>query len=405
MDEELKVDENNKPVAGFVTDDSSELIRMARIDDATKGLKVMIVGGTGAGTVTDVSVVSANGFAGSVANSTTTPAITLSTTINSPVLAGNGTAISAATTTGSTSTVVLQTSPTLITPLLGTPTSGNLVNCTGYTIANVAGLGTGVATALAVNTGSAGAVVLFNGALGTPSSGTLTNCTGLPTIVVANEGTDTTCFPAFFTAATGELGPKTNANLTYNSNTGAFSIGTSAALTAGTIELGAASDTTLSRASAGQLSVEGVQVLTASNSVTVTGKSIVASQITTGTFGTGAYTMDTRLTVPQILNTPATISVSSNAGTVTRANRINNFTNSSAATMTITMSTTSATDGDMVIVVILDASAAAQTITWVNTENSTVSVPTTSNGSTTLPLTVGFKWNSATSKWRCIASA
>ena len=42
-------------------------------------------------------------------------------------------------------------------------------------------LGTGVATALGVNVGSAGAFVTFNGALGTPSSGTLTNCNGLPT--------------------------------------------------------------------------------------------------------------------------------------------------------------------------------------------------------------------------------
>ncbi len=40
--------------------------------------------------------------------------------------------------------------------------------------------GTGVQTALGVNVGSAGAVVLFNGALGTPSSGVLTNATGLP---------------------------------------------------------------------------------------------------------------------------------------------------------------------------------------------------------------------------------
>lgn len=40
--------------------------------------------------------------------------------------------------------------------------------------------GTGVGTALAVNVGSAGAFVTFNGALGSPSSGTLTNCTGLP---------------------------------------------------------------------------------------------------------------------------------------------------------------------------------------------------------------------------------
>ena len=48
------------------------------------------------GTVTSVSVVSANGFAGTVATATTTPAITLTTSITG-VLKGNGTAISAAT--------------------------------------------------------------------------------------------------------------------------------------------------------------------------------------------------------------------------------------------------------------------------------------------------------------------
>lgn len=50
----------------------------------------------GTGSVTTVSVVSANGLAGTVANATTTPAITLSTSITG-VLKGNGTAISAAT--------------------------------------------------------------------------------------------------------------------------------------------------------------------------------------------------------------------------------------------------------------------------------------------------------------------
>src|SRR5262245_26131377 len=50
----------------------------------------------GGGSVTSVSVVSANGFAGSVATPTSTPAITISTTITG-VLKGNGTAISAAT--------------------------------------------------------------------------------------------------------------------------------------------------------------------------------------------------------------------------------------------------------------------------------------------------------------------
>ena len=52
--------------------------------------------GTATGTVTSVSVVSAHGFAGTVATSTTTPAITLSTTITG-LLQGNGTSISAVT--------------------------------------------------------------------------------------------------------------------------------------------------------------------------------------------------------------------------------------------------------------------------------------------------------------------
>lgn len=49
-----------------------------------------------------------------------------------------------------------------------------------YPVSSLAGLGTGVATALAINVGSAGAPVVVNGALGTPSSGTLTNVSGLP---------------------------------------------------------------------------------------------------------------------------------------------------------------------------------------------------------------------------------
>jgi len=51
---------------------------------------------TATGTVTSVSVVTANGFAGSVATSTSTPAITLTTSITG-ILVGNGTAVSGAT--------------------------------------------------------------------------------------------------------------------------------------------------------------------------------------------------------------------------------------------------------------------------------------------------------------------
>lgn len=77
-----------------------------------------------ASAVTAVSVASANGFAGSSSGGAT-PALTLTTTVNAPVLAGNGTAIAAATTTGSGSTVVLATAPTMTSPVVGTQSFGD----------------------------------------------------------------------------------------------------------------------------------------------------------------------------------------------------------------------------------------------------------------------------------------
>jgi len=61
----------------------------------------------------------------------------------------------------------------------------------------ITAFGTGVATALGVNTGSAGAFVVNGGALGTPSSGTLTNATGLPIATgVSGLGTNVASFLA-----------------------------------------------------------------------------------------------------------------------------------------------------------------------------------------------------------------
>ena len=70
------------------------------------------------------------------------------------------------------------------TPVVAVNAQGQITSATNTTITpavgSITGLGTGVATALAINVGSAGSPVVNGGALGTPSSGTLTNATGLP---------------------------------------------------------------------------------------------------------------------------------------------------------------------------------------------------------------------------------
>lgn len=97
------------------------------------------------------------------------------------------------------------------------------------------------------------------------------------------------------------------------------------------------------------------------------------------------------------------VTVTSNAGTCPVSYRLNTFTNSSAATMAVTIATAGAVDGQLMIVRIYDFSAASQTIGWTNTENGTVNVPTSSIGSTTQPTTVGLQFNSQTTKWHCLA--
>ena len=159
---------------------------------------------SGTGTVTSASVVSANGFAGSVATASTTPVITLSTTVTG-LLKGNGTAVSAAT-----------SGTDYLAPggALGTPSSGTLTNATGLPCSGLTGLGTGVCTFLITPTSAnlravvtdevgSGALYFVGGALGTPTSATLTNATGLPCSGIASLATGACTF----------LGTATSANL------------------------------------------------------------------------------------------------------------------------------------------------------------------------------------------------
>ena len=89
----------------------------------------------------------------------------------------------------------------------GVANTGKTLTLSGNTI-----LGSNADTLAFVTTGNTSVTL--------PTSGTLATTTYVPTtITVANEAADATCFPLFVTAATGDLGPKTNAGLLFDSTT------------------------------------------------------------------------------------------------------------------------------------------------------------------------------------------
>lgn len=275
------------------------------------------------------------------------------------------TAVTVDKTTVQTLTNKTLTSPTFTAPVLGTPASGVMTNVTGvpaaailagtfgsgaysFGTANAVTLGTielGAASDTTIARSGAGAitvegvqVILSGAALGTPASGTLTNCTGLPV--------------AGITAST------------------------STALGVGSIELGNATDTTLSRSAGGVLAVEGVVIPSISSTNTLTNKRITRRVVST-----------TQSATPTI-NTDNT-----DVATITGlAQAITSFTTNLSGTPVAT---------DFLEIQITD-NGSARAITWgASFAATTVALPTTTVTST--KLRVLFEWGGST--WDCVAVA
>lgn len=210
------------------------------------------------------------------ASGLTAGTVTTNANLTGPITSvGNTTSVASQTGTGST--FVMNTSATLITPALGTPVSGVLTNVTGLPIGSgVSGLGTGVATALSVNVGSAGAPVVYNGNVGTPSALVCTNCTGTASGLIA--GTVTTN-----ANLTGDITSVGNATTLATVNGSPGSVGSSTAIPVLTTD------------AKGRVTAQSTVAVVAPAG-TLTGATlasgVTASSLTSaagGAFGTGAY--------------------------------------------------------------------------------------------------------------------
>ena len=144
--------------------------------------------------------------------------LTGNVTGNASGSSGSCTGNSATATLSTNVTVADESSDTTCFPLFVTAATGDLPPKSGSNLAFNSS--SGVLTA----TGFAGDIT---GNVTGNTSGSAGSCTGnsatattSTNVTVADESSDTTCFPLFTTAATGDLAPKSGSNLAFNSSSG-----------------------------------------------------------------------------------------------------------------------------------------------------------------------------------------
>lgn len=218
--------------------------------------------------------------------------------------------------------------------------------------------------------------------VGAPSgsgSSTGTN-TGDQTSIVGITGTiaqfNTACTDADFATGGGTAtGTNTGDNTVATALTGTPSITVATATTTGDVELGHASDTTLSRSAAGVLAVENVVIPSISSTNTLTNKR-VNPRITTATNYTTSTTINSDTNDQYI--------ITAQAGALLFNNPIG-----------------TPVDGQKLLIAV--TGTAARALTWDTAfEASTISLPLTTV--TTARLNIGFIYRSDTSKWVCVAT-
>jgi len=362
MTTSLQRDSNHVPVLGGVYDDGSGTIAPLSINAANGRLKVtaILAGGNG--------ITSING------DSTAAQLITVGTA---------GTDVAVSNTVAGTTTINI---PTASGTNRGVITSALYNTFNGKAEANQTFyIGT---TQVAINRASASlslAGVNIDGSAGSATTaGSVTNAT-FTTALTVNTGTLTltanNANNSVLTIGAGAVsvsGSNTGDNTVATALTGTPSIIVNTVTTTGNIELGNASDCTVARVGAGQISVESVVVPTISSTNTFTNK-----RITPRILSATSYTTDT--------------------GTSLNCDNLDQFiVTAQAGAIKLNNPTGTPTDGQKLIVAITGTGARAVTYDT-QFEASTVALPSTTV--TTARLNMGFIWRADTSKWVLVATS